>query len=80
MTHILLLHDPPIANALRLDRSVVAAGLIGPGGEALADLPAGDPALSMPGVAAGMLLVSCCAGFYITPAMVGAGARSRSPC
>jgi len=58
-------------------RSHAASGL----GATPFDLPAGDPPLSMPGVAAGVLLVFVLAlGFYITPAMSAVRARSRCRC
>lgn len=73
MTHILLPYMIlPIANALRqIDPSLPRAAL-GLGATPLATFRQIVLPLSMPGVAAGVLLVFVLAlGFYITPAMVG---------
>jgi ABC-type spermidine/putrescine transport system permease subunit I len=73
MTHILLPYMIlPIANALRqIDPSLLRASS-GLGASPLRTFLQVTLPLSMPGVAAGMLLVFVLAlGFYITPAMVG---------
>ncbi|CAN5917535.1 ABC transporter permease [soil metagenome] len=73
MTHILLPYMIlPIANALRqIDPSLLRASS-GLGATPLRTFLQVTLPLSMPGVAAGMLLVFVLAlGFYITPAMVG---------
>jgi ABC-type spermidine/putrescine transport system permease subunit I len=81
MIHILLPYMIlPIANAIRqIDPSLwrAASGL---GASPWATFRQVTLPLSMPGVAAGVLLVFVLAlGFYITPTMAGR-ARSRSPC
>ena len=73
MTHILLPYMIlPVANALRqIDPSLLRAAS-GLGANPLRTFLQVTLPLSMPGVAAGMLLVFVLAlGFYITPAMVG---------
>ncbi len=74
MTHILLPYMIlPIANALRQIDPSLARAASGLGAGPWATFRQVTLPLSMPGVAAGMLLVFVLAlGFYITPAMVGA--------
>jgi ABC-type spermidine/putrescine transport system permease subunit I len=73
MTHILLPYMIlPIANALRQIDPSLARAASGLGASPFATFRQVTLPLSMPGVAAGMLLVFVLAlGFYITPAMVG---------
>jgi ABC-type spermidine/putrescine transport system permease subunit I len=73
MTHILLPYMIlPIANALRQIDPSLARAASGLGAAPLATFRQVILPLSMPGVAAGVLLVFVLAlGFYITPAMVG---------
>ena len=73
MTHILLPYMIlPIANALRQIDPALARAASGLGAAPFATFRQVTLPLSMPGVAAGVLLVFVLAlGFYITPAMVG---------
>jgi ABC-type spermidine/putrescine transport system permease subunit I len=73
MTHILLPYMIlPIANALRQIDPSLGRAASGLGASPLATFRQVTLPLSMPGVAAGVLLVFVLAlGFYITPAMVG---------
>ena len=73
MTHILLPYMIlPIANALRQIDPSLGRAASGLGASPFATFRQVTLPLSMPGVAAGMLLVFVLAlGFYITPAMVG---------
>ena len=73
MTHILLPYMIlPIANALRQIDPALARAASGLGASPFATFRQVTLPLSMPGVAAGVLLVFVLAlGFYITPAMVG---------
>jgi ABC-type spermidine/putrescine transport system permease subunit I len=73
MTHILLPYMIlPIANALRQIDPSLARAASGLGASPFATFRQVTLPLSMPGVAAGVLLVFVLAlGFYITPAMVG---------
>ena len=73
MVHILLPYMVlPIANALRQIDPSLARAAAGLGATPFATFRQITLPLSMPGVAAGMLLVFVLAlGFYITPAMVG---------
>jgi ABC-type spermidine/putrescine transport system permease subunit I len=73
MVHILLPYMVlPIANALRQIDPSLARAASGLGATPFATFRQVTLPLSMPGVAAGMLLVFVLAlGFYITPAMVG---------
>jgi ABC-type spermidine/putrescine transport system permease subunit I len=73
MTHILLPYMIlPIANALRQIDPSLARAASGLGAAPFATFRQVTLPLSMPGVAAGVLLVFVLAlGFYITPAMVG---------
>ncbi|MCW5733852.1 MAG: ABC transporter permease [Enhydrobacter sp.] len=73
MTHILLPYMIlPIANALRQIDPSLARAASGLGATPFASFRQVTLPLSMPGVAAGVLLVFVLAlGFYITPAMVG---------